>query len=413
MRKNKIGDILFGLLLLGFILSNLTGCGQAKQPPYAVSRHTGTVAARKTDESSAVQERNELPVSQETDEPSAEQEQVVDTGPENCDIAELPGEIIVENESDMEDSESETETNADNDARMPDADFVVDSSAKAIAKICGLTAPVEEDVSLCYWDSYGKHPYDVVYDYGKDYKAYVKACDWSLVFDAEYYAEQFPMLALQYHYDKKELLFHFQTVGVHEGRQGCKEFNVSAYMMNGDSKIKNIFHCNPEGYYIYYMLNYDTEKDINTVYREDGKPAKIMYYYRPTALQKRECDAVNEDRKKIGNDTLTMKSETCALASYRAYINAHDGYEAHDWALDNMDLMRKYNKIIGGNRFAENTVTWFHKTSYARIGEPYYRASKSHYDAMVAEKYAYIGASNICNGKTSSSQFDFFTNNVK
>lgn len=414
MRKNKISDILFGLLLLGFILSNLTGCGQARQPPYAVSGHTETAVTRETDESSAVQERDELPVSQETEEPSVEQEQVVVTGPENQDIAGLPEEIIVEDESDMEDSESETETNADNnDARTPEADFVVGSSAEAIAEVCGLVAPVEENVKACHWDSYGEHPYDVVYDFGDAYMAYVDACDWSLVFDAEYYMEQFPMLALQYHYDEDELLFHFQTVGVHEGRQGCAEFNFAAYMMNGDPGVKSMFHCNAEGYYLYYMLNYETEKDVNTVYREDGKPVRTLYYYRPTALQHEELHAVSADREDIGVDALVMVSETCALANYRAYLNAHDGYVAHDWARENMDLMIDYMNVIGGTEFGENTVTWHRGNAAGEVTERFYYDSKDHYNAMVNGAYAYIGVSNVCNGKSRSSQFDYLIDAVK
>lgn len=65
MSKNKIGDLV-RTLLLGFILLNLTGCGQAEQPSYTVPRHTGTAATGETGESSAEQERDELPVSQET-----------------------------------------------------------------------------------------------------------------------------------------------------------------------------------------------------------------------------------------------------------------------------------------------------------------------------------------------------------
>ena len=36
--------------------------------------------------------------------------------------------------------------------------------------------------------------------------------------------------ALQYHGDDEKLLDHFQTVGVHEGRQGCASFNVGVFM---------------------------------------------------------------------------------------------------------------------------------------------------------------------------------------
>lgn len=355
MRKNKISDVIFGLLLIGFVVCMLTGCGN-ESSEISIQDEMGTVT--------------------------------VDAEPVVEDIVIEDGVIVEVDAYDM-------------------------ASAEAIAEVCGLTAPVETDVRACHWDSYGEHPYDVVYDFGDAYMAYVDACDWSLVFDAEYYMSQFPMLALQYHYDEDELLFHFQTVGVHEGRQGCAEFNFAAYMMNGDPEVKNMFHCDAEGYYLYYMLNYETEKDVNTVYREDGKPVRTLYYYRPTALQCRETDAINADRQDVDVDTLVMVSETCALASYRAYLNAHDGYAAHDWARGNMDLMVDYMNAIGGTRFAENTVTWHSGSTVGQVAEPKYYASKDHYDAMVDGAYAYIGVSNVCNGDGRSSQFDYFIDAVK
>lgn len=120
------------------------------------------------------------------------------------------------------------------------ATITVNGSIDYIKKICGLKSDVETDITICVVDVYDKHnPYDVVYNYGVDYNSFVKACDWSLVFDADYYMEQFPMLAAQYHNNKALLLEHFQTVGIHEGRRGSANFNVGAYKANCDSKISN------------------------------------------------------------------------------------------------------------------------------------------------------------------------------
>ena len=41
--------------------------------------------------------------------------------------------------------------------------------------------------------------------------------------------------------DKALLLQHFQTVGIHEGRQGCEGFNVAAYQKNCDAKLREAF----------------------------------------------------------------------------------------------------------------------------------------------------------------------------
>ena len=79
-------------------------------------------------------------------------------------------------------------------------------SVEAIAALGDLKATVQEDEDECLvyiFDNEKNHgnPYDVTWDYGKDYDAYVAAADWSLVFDAEYYKSAFPMLAALYHDD--------------------------------------------------------------------------------------------------------------------------------------------------------------------------------------------------------------------
>ena len=106
--------------------------------------------------------------------------------------------------------------------------------------------------------------YDVDWDYGSDYEDYAHMADWSKIFDADYYMDTFPMLALQYHYDEEQLLRHFQTVGVHEGRQGSENFNVGAYM---DWCAENLpytteaFQGNYALYYIFYAAAFDEQPD--------------------------------------------------------------------------------------------------------------------------------------------------------
>ncbi len=113
-------------------------------------------------------------------------------------------------------------------------------------------------------------PYDLTWRYGPDtkhrdevsdpawddlYEAYVDTCDWSLVFDADYYKKAFPMLAKLYHENDALLLEHFLTQGVHKGRQAGADFNVAACMENCDKALMEAFGENCECYYFYYMLN--------------------------------------------------------------------------------------------------------------------------------------------------------------
>lgn len=386
--------------MLGFILSKLTGCGQAEQPPPVIEPRASPATVEDDDHEIAVGDDEDIIVEIPETDIYIEESEVPETDVyESIEVSE----VKVDSEELEEAGEPEVIVCAYTD---DDADM---ASLEAVKSVCGLVAPVETSVTACHWDSCGEHPYDVVYDFGDEYMAYVDACDWSLVFDADYYASEFPMLALQYHYDEKELLFHFQTVGVREGRQGSKDFNIYAYAMNSDRNIQGTFGSDYEGYYLYYMLNYDTEKNVDTVAYGDMSGIHAQYSFRPTALQLEEMYAVNRERIGAGADMVTMMSETCAFASYRAYLNAHDGWKAHDWAIANEDgLLQKYEDIMGGTELAENTVEFDYSGRYGEVTEHFYRDSKSHYDAMVSKKYNYIGVSNVCNGEDGSSQFDFY-----
>lgn len=274
-----------------------------------------------------------------------------------------------------------------------------------IAEACSTQAICETEAEAAMIDIFSEvNPYDVIYDYGEAYDAYVDACDWSLVFDVDYYAETFPVLAVQYHDDEDLLLMHFQTVGVHEGRQGCKDFNVGAYLNNCNASVKKAFGDNYAAYYIYYMLKYDTQKKVNTVTADNKEPVRQQYDMVMTWYQIQELDKVNEYREEVDAEPVEFDSEMAAFANYRGYLNAHDGYRAHDWLTNSREsgdgvAMSIIDKMTAdtGYAFAENTHT-FSAGKYGlprRITAPFYYKSKEHYEAMVNTKYSYIGISNL------------------
>ncbi len=274
------------------------------------------------------------------------------------------------------------------------ATITVNGAIDNIKKICGLKSDVETDITICVVDVYDEHnPYDVVYNYDVNYNAFVKACDWSLVFDADYYMEQFPMLAAQYHNDKALLLEHFQTLGIHEGRQGSASFNVGAYKANCDSKISNTFGDNYEGYYFYYMLNNNSEKSVTTTGNYKNQYKQIL-----TACQDAELEGVNGYRAEVGAKAYPFNSELAAFAAYRGYINAHDGYRHHDWFVDeaNYDFLWSIVTRNNGNNLAENT--WYNTYAYNVSGNTTYaeyRKSEKHYKQMISTRYDIFGSSNI------------------
>lgn len=259
------------------------------------------------------------------------------------------------------------------------------------------------------------NPYDVIYDYGEAFDAYIEACDWSLVFNADYYMDTFPMLALQYHYDEELLLMHFQTVGIHEGRQGSEDFNVGAYMSNCKSKVSKAFEDNYAAYYIYYMLNYRTEKKVDTVNAKDGSSVEQQYAMILTWYQKEELDDVNRYRTEAGSDPVEFDSELAAFAAYRGYLNANDGWKAHDWLIDDANhdtVMSIIKKMASGNfHLQENNCEWDSKfAKYTKLCATAYYDSMDHRNAMNNPDNICIGISGVVfNSETwDQSEFDIY-----
>ena len=65
-----------------------------------------------------------------------------------------------------------------------------------------------------------------------------------ILFHDGYLLESFPALALLYQYDEELLLEHFQTVGVHEGRQGNERVVAVIHIHHegGAVLVERLFH---------------------------------------------------------------------------------------------------------------------------------------------------------------------------
>ena len=295
--------------------------------------------------------------------------------------------------------------------------FIVSKDYADILRIATLQATCETNILDGYVNVESEHnPYDIVWDYGEEYRAYVNACDWSLVWDYDYYVKTFPMLAMLYHYDESLLLEHFQTVGIHEGRQGSAGFNFEAFKMNSDCPNYNSDFA---AYFFDYMLKYDSYKNVNTVYKENGKPIYIQYKTIYTAAQLRELDAVNNYRQEVNVENLYENAELTCFANYRCYINLTENYRAHDWfTLDNFKNAQFCIDVLNPNMnmnikmLSENCI----EGALAGFPENYiyasdYRTSKDHYEAMINDAYDIIGISHVYHYShqwSSACQFDAF-----
>lgn len=246
------------------------------------------------------------------------------------------------------------------------------------------------------------------------YDAYVAACDWSLVFDVEFYKQAFPMLALQYNYDDELLAQHFVTVGVHEGRQGSEAFNLAAYMANCGKDVKDAFGDDYECYYFYYMLNQDTEKDVAT---ENGGDLPLWLTVELTAYQAMELRDVNKYREEAGAAPVTMDPELVAFACWRSWHDASTRTKDHDWIYANPDKADKCLEDMDIWSYYENTIKAYdmgkHYNRAIRQAAEYYYDSPDHYETMVDADNLYFGCSDLYYAKNADgdmfAQFDIFT----
>ena len=301
---------------------------------------------------------------------------------------------------------------------MKDADYADHCIAENIAKIAGIKSKPEKYDSACIVDMRNNEAaYDVSWDYGKEYEERISLYDWEDVFDAKYYMEQFPMLALQYHYDEDQLLRHFQTVGIHEGRQGCEDFNVGAYMdwcKENREYVVDLFEDDYAPYYMFYMsaLSEQPEK-----FPADGHP--VQHKAILTLAQQKELDGINRYRKKTGAEPLVFDPEMAAFANYRSWVNQDSEYVGHTWVekSSSKETIDLYFDTTSADILSENTL----ETSTLSVNYWYntYANSKPHYEAMINKDYNYVGSSNlyvddvaIRTYKNRGVQFDIFAGSL-
>lgn len=185
----------------------------------------------------------------------------------------------------------------------------------------------------------------------------------SYVFDADFYMETYPVLAYLYNYDEAALANHFYTVGMYEGRQGCEDFNVNAYMKakySTSSDYKN--SENLAKYYVEYAMA-RFNGSTKTYPATDSSSLQLRLY---APCFDAYLESVNEYRIEEGLDEYEILSiydqaEANAFVNCRARYDALDRYaNAHELAYE-FGTQAKSDGIITSrtwtNGIAENKYT--------------------------------------------------------
>lgn len=113
-----------------------------------------------------------------------------------------------------------------------------------------------QDEQILYTTLSADDQYDfMIYKFLSLYDSYVALLNsMSPVFDANYYYIYNTDVSSSIGYDKLELLNHFTTQGMLEGRQGCATFNVQSYIVNNPDLVP-LYGDNLAQYYLHY-INY-------------------------------------------------------------------------------------------------------------------------------------------------------------
>ena len=423
MKKTDKKTRCAGMLLALCAAAMLASCAAAPagSGQVSASEPTAIPSAEIREESEpSVETREESAPSVETreeSEPSVETREESEPSVETREESEPSVEIREESTTDAH-SASKDDDEIDYLRFMKDHDYANRCIAEDIAAVAGLQSKPEKYDTACVIDMRkSETAYDVDWDYGDEYDKQVALCDWFEVFDVEYYMDQFPMLALQYHYDEDQLLRHFQTVGVHEGRQGCEDFNVGAYMdwcAENRDYVVDLFDGDYALYYMFYMSSLGEQPEK---FPAGDHPAQYKAIL--TKAQQKELDGINSYRKKTDADPLVYDPEMAAFANYRSWVNQENEYVGHVW-LDmssSKDIIDLYFDTTSADLISENTL----ETSTLNVKSWYtvYANSKPHYEAMINADYRYVGTSNlyvddvaIKNYNSRGVQFDIFAGSL-
>ena len=190
------------------------------------------------------------------------------------------------------------------------------------------------------------------------------------LFDCDYYMKKYPALSFLYDYDETALMYHFYTIGMYEGRQGCKDFNVHAYMRTNYSTTSDYKNStNLAKYYIKYAESRYAGTSSKTYNKNSSDPLQLRLYdpsfdaYFETVNYYRNKEGLS-DYKEV--DIFTQ-GELNALANYRC---RYDVLNADSYAHNYAQTVGKtfYNKgIINSNTwhngYGENKALLKYSTS--------------------------------------------------
>ena len=126
----------------------------------------------------------------------------------------------------------------------------------------------------------------------KSYKKDVKIEDYSAIFDADFYYNMYPDLQAALKKDPEVLFQHFVEFGMKEGRVGCPNFDVKAYMKNNPDLV-GLFKADDLREYYAHYVKYGIKENRVSLYQEGQAPAEGVLATHTTYYDPSEARATN------------------------------------------------------------------------------------------------------------------------
>ncbi|MCQ2498211.1 MAG: hypothetical protein MJ133_04440 [Lachnospiraceae bacterium] len=250
------------------------------------------------------------------------------------------------------------------------------------------------------YDKYRNSEYDVnayVYHYIADY---LDLKYGKMLFDYDFYCETYPILALLFNYDEEALKQHFYSIGMFEGRQGSKLFNVDNYNTSDDD-------TDLASYYIEYITSAPTFKppvrtDADRVQVKLYDPAFESYvldvtpdhhapafeHHLPSAYVQSELNAVAcaRARYELGSYDVVAHELMCEFTD--TYLNKV--IDAHDYIINH----------YGECKYTASSYIDINSLNNARIQKESdtmiaWRQCESHYKMSTNARWLYVGQGHV------------------
>ena len=221
-----------------------------------------------------------------------------------------------------------------------------------------------------------------------------KGIDYSVVFDATYYADHYPDVKAAYGYDEEKLLDHFINYGMQEGRQGNAAFDVKSYYY-ANQDLRLLYRADWPSYYLHYINIGKDENRVatgvtslqNPVTTYNGVDYSAVYNYDYYLNKYSDLKALYQDNdidliEQFVVSGMTEGRQACAnfdpISYYYTYVDLRQVYGKNfpSYYLHYMNAGKAEGRKATGVTSLKNPLTVYQGVDYSAVYDYSYYLKK-------------------------------------